>query len=79
MESVLNLFTKHPKSVNETYGQHFCFAFKFSLKLFVAAFCAFVHAFFPFLFEKTASTIMLDLVNQFKQTNRPVDEPNSNR
>ncbi len=74
MESVLNIFTKHPKSVNETYWQHCCFALGFSVKLFLAAFCALVHAFFPFLFEKTASNIMFGLVKKFKDTNRRSDE-----
>lgn len=48
-------FTEHPRSVNETYFQHLCFALKFSLGLFRAGFACWVHAFFPFLCQTTAS------------------------
>jgi len=65
-----NIFTKHPNSVNESYWQHCCFALNFSVKLFLAAFCAFVHAFLPFLFEKTASNIMKGLMKKMKDSGR---------
>ncbi|ENT04598.1 DUF6356 family protein [Brucella sp. 63/311] len=55
------LFTAHPQSVDETYFEHMAFAGKFSLKLFGAAFAALIHAILPFLFEKTASTIVRQL------------------
>lgn len=57
----LNAFTAHPASVGETYWQHFFFATKFSLQLFGAALAALVHAILPFLFDKTASTIVARL------------------
>ena len=44
-----NIFTKHPKEVNETYLEHMWCAIKFSFKLEYLAFCAFIHAIFPFL------------------------------
>lgn len=65
-----NIFTKHPNSVNESYWQHCCFALTFSIKLFLAAFCALVHAFLPFLFEKTASNIMKGLMKKMKDSGR---------
>jgi hypothetical protein len=37
------------------------FAGRFSFKLFCAAFAALIHAILPFLFEKTASTIVRQL------------------
>lgn len=52
------LFTDHPQSVDETYFQHMRFAAGFSLRLFAAGCAAFVHAFLPFLFEKTASNMI---------------------
>lgn len=58
---ILRLFTDHPQSVDETYFQHMAFAAKFSIKLFAAAFAALIHAILPFLFEKTASTIVRGL------------------
>jgi len=50
-----NLFLTHPQSVDETYFEHMAFAGKFAGLLFLAAFCAMVHAILPFMFEKTAS------------------------
>lgn len=52
------LFLDHPRSVDETFGQHFLFAFGFSMTLFIAAFAALFHAFIPAAFEKTASGII---------------------
>ncbi|MEQ8896539.1 MAG: DUF6356 family protein [Roseovarius sp.] len=51
----------HPRSVDETYLEHAAFAGKFSGKLFVAGFCALVHALIPCLFEKTASRMIADM------------------
>ncbi len=53
--TILRSFTEHPASVGETYGQHFLFALRFSMRLFLAAGAAFIHALIPALFEKTAS------------------------
>ena len=50
-----NPFTKHPKSVNETYFEHMCCAVKFFIKLQLLSFVALVHSVFPFWFEFTAS------------------------
>ncbi|MCY6382835.1 DUF6356 family protein [Hoeflea prorocentri] len=52
------LFTEHPQSVDETYFQHMRFAAGFSVRLFAAGCAALVHAFLPFLFEKTASNMI---------------------
>ena len=49
------LFTAHPESVGESYAEHMRVALSFALPLAGAAFAAFVHAFLPFCFEKTAS------------------------
>ena len=55
------LFLDHPRSVDETFGQHFLVAFGFSLTLFMAAFAALIHAFIPAACEKTASTVIKKL------------------
>ena len=52
------VFLDHPQSVDETYGQHFLFALRFSATLFAAAAAALVHALIPCLFEKTASRMI---------------------
>ncbi|MGB0844805.1 MAG: DUF6356 family protein [Alphaproteobacteria bacterium] len=50
-----SIFLSHPRSVDETYVEHFRFALGFSGRLFLIAFAALVHALIPCLFEKTAS------------------------
>ena len=52
------VFLDHPHSVDESYGEHFLFATRFSMVLFLAAGAAFVHAIIPCLFEKTASRMV---------------------
>ena len=50
-----NPFTKHPKSVDETYFEHMQCAFKFFYTLLGLSLAALVHAIFPFMFEFTSS------------------------
>ncbi len=64
MTKVLNLFTAHPASVDESFGEHFLFAMKFAGLLFAAACAALVHAILPFMFEKTASKIIAKLYHK---------------
>ena len=64
-----NLFTDHPNSVGESYGEHMGQAMSFALPLFVAAFACLAHAFLPFLFEKTGSGIITTLYDRMV-TNR---------
>ena len=58
-----NIFTEHPKSLDETYWQHFRKAVKFSYKMMLAALACFVHAWFPFLFETTATDLAKKIVD----------------
>lgn len=55
------LFLSHPRSVDESYLEHMAFAGRFSGRLFLAAFAALVHAVLPFMFEKTASTMIAEM------------------
>ena len=50
-----NIFTKHPKSVDETYLQHFYHAMSFSCLLFSLSLKVLVHALFPFCYETAVS------------------------
>lgn len=54
-------FKAHPASVDETYLEHMAFASRFALALLAAAAAAAIHAFLPFLFERTASRIVARL------------------
>ncbi len=55
------LFTQHPETVGETYFQHMYSASSFGVKMLGGAFCCFVHAILPFMFEKKASQVITDL------------------
>ncbi|MCG8694280.1 MAG: DUF6356 family protein [Minwuiales bacterium] len=59
--SLKTLFTEHPASVDETYGEHFGMAIGFSGRLFLGSLACLVHAFLPFLCVKTGSSIITDL------------------
>lgn len=61
MQSLANLFTAHPASVDETYLQHLAFALRIAGLLALAAGAALIHALLPFLCEKTASRIIAEL------------------
>ena len=52
---IYNPFTKHPKSVDETYFEHMKCAFKFFYTLLGLSLAALVHGIFPFWFQTTAS------------------------
>lgn len=49
------LFTDHPTSVGETYGQHLHHASSFGLRMVVGGLACMVHGLLPFLFVKTGS------------------------
>ena len=69
---IYNPFTKHPKSVDETYFEHMKCAFKFFYTLFGLSFAALVHAVFPFLFEFTASSGVKKL-NDCMKDRKPIN------
>ena len=46
------LFLNHPRSVEESYGEHAIFAGRFAAQLFIAAFCALIHALIPGCLKK---------------------------
>ena len=58
---IRRLFTEHPASVGETYGQHLAMASGFSLRMLAGAAVCFVHAVLPFLFVRTGSAIICGL------------------
>lgn len=58
---MIDLFTRHPNSVGETYFEHMGMAGGFAIRLLGAFVVCTVHAFLPFLFEKTGSAMIADL------------------
>lgn len=49
------LFTKHPASVGETYGEHLAMASGFGLRMILGGCACLIHGLLPFLFVKTGS------------------------
>lgn len=68
---VKDLFTKHPSASKETYLEHLFTALKYSIRLSWASTAVFIHAFFPFVHQNTASSICRDILgdvqDRFKQ------------
>lgn len=58
---MFELFTDHPRSVGETYGEHFLFASSFGARMVAGGLACFVHGFLPFLFVRTGSKTVLAL------------------
>ncbi|MEH6405519.1 MAG: DUF6356 family protein [Sneathiella sp.] len=79
--SLKELFNEHPNSVNETYLEHMHMSSSFGIWLAAAAFCAFVHAILPFVFEKTGSGIIVKLYSRMVSNrvvkSAPQSEPRS--
>ena len=63
LKYVKALFTDHPNDMGESYPTHLVWSLYYSFCFFIAAFAAFVHAFFPFLFKTTGSTIASQIVD----------------
>lgn len=58
---IITAFTDHPATVGETYLEHMRSALGFSLTMIRSAACCAIHAFVPFLFDKTGSSAIDDL------------------
>ena len=48
-------YNQHLKDVNESYGEHFRFAFPMACRMLWGGFCILVHSLLPFLFITTGS------------------------
>tara|TARA_B100000214_G_C23708328_1_gene508530 strand:- start:433 stop:621 length:189 start_codon:yes stop_codon:yes gene_type:complete len=56
-----NTLAKHLEEANMTYFQHLMRALRFSTLLISAGIACLVHAFLPFVFEKTASNLISEI------------------
>lgn len=59
--SMKRLFTEHPASVGESYGQHLVHATGFAGRMMLGGLACMVHAVFPFLCVKTGSRMITEL------------------
>lgn len=63
-------FTKHPESIGETYLEHMWCCIRTSFSLACIIFVLIIHGIFPFLFEKTGSSLISELhCNMQKRVN----------
>ncbi len=72
-----NPFTHHPEQLGESYASHAGHALSYSWRLFAAGGAALVHAFLPFLFEKTASNAIKGMYAEMtaRGATKPLEEP----
>ena len=74
MKTVIDAFTTHPASVNESYAEHLGSAWSFAFQLMGAGLACFLHGLFPFLFGTTGSSTIRELhermvINRARQQN----------
>lgn len=51
----IKLFSEHPASVGETYGEHLMMASGFGIRMVLGGIACLIHGLLPFLFVKTGS------------------------
>lgn len=73
-------FTEHPEAVGETYLEHMWCCVRTSFSLFCIIIVLLIHGLFPFLFERTGSSLISELhdtmqkrVNYGKETGEHPD------
>jgi hypothetical protein len=64
------LFTEHPESVGETYGEHMVRATCFGSRMVVAGLACMLHAVLPFMFVRTGSQAIEQLNARMLATRR---------
>ncbi len=60
------VFLRHPREVNESYGEHFTTAAAFGARMVVGGLACIVHAAIPVLFVRTASDTVKGLYARMK-------------
>jgi len=68
---MLELMTRHPRAVGETYGQHLAAAWSIAATLLAASFACLIHGLLPFTFQTTASRSIGRLHNRISQRTAP--------
>jgi hypothetical protein len=78
--AMLDLFTRHPRTVDETYVEHMGVAWSFAVPMLLGGLACFVHGIFPFLFETTGSrcvkTLYTRIANRGRKAGTEVQVPN---
>ena len=64
---MLNLFTKHPKSLGLTYWEHMKGSLGYSYSLFSGSIKASIHAVFPFFYETSTTDVVKKIQEDMKK------------
>ena len=64
---MINIFTKHPEEVGETYFEHMYNAMRYSATFLLLFFVALIHAILPFLFTRTASCVIQEMARHIEK------------
>jgi len=67
MKQLDSLFFAHPRSVGESYGQHFATALSFAVPMISGGLALLVHAVLPGLFVRTGSNTIKRLYGSMKR------------
>lgn len=73
--SLQKLFTEHPASVGETYGEHLVMATRFGTRMILGGLACLLHGIFPFLFVKTGSAQIATLHERMVRNRRTKPMP----
>ena len=68
--NLVRLFTAHPASVGERYGEHLLRALCFGLRMIGAGLACLVHGVLPFLFVRTGSRTIAELNDRMIENRR---------
>jgi hypothetical protein len=61
---IIKLFTAHPETVGENYGEHLGRAAAFGARMMLAGLACMLHGLLPFLFVRTGSRAISELHEQ---------------
>jgi hypothetical protein len=64
---VLEVFTRHPRAVGESYREHIATAWSFGILLVGAGLACLVHGLLPFAFEHSASRCIATLHDRMRR------------
>ena len=64
---MINIFTKHPEEVGETYFEHMYNALRYAVTFLLLFFVALIHAILPFLFNRTASCVLQEMARHIEK------------
>jgi nucleoside diphosphate kinase len=65
---IIKMFTAHPETVGESYGEHLGRAAVFGARMVLAGLACMLHAVLPFMFVRTGSRCISELHEQMVTT-----------